>query len=226
MFNLIKVKKCEVRGGWFLVTTKKGNILGDWRQSNEDKKAERFKEEPEKIAPLKVGEEYAIEWEQLNCYKVLDIHPTSSPQEIRSAWKQASLKSHPDHGGSHDAQVKVNLAYEVLSDPISRQAHDIFWESIPSTSATSTPIGRSTSYRPNTPPYYQPRPQPQAGTKSTNNQTPSRKEPLVGLKSKIAQQVENEKKRIYKQAEKENRSASNYMLNLFLEKEKHAKSNS
>ncbi len=31
-------------------------------------------------------------------------------------------------GGSDAAQAQVNLAYEVLSDPIQRQAHDIYWK--------------------------------------------------------------------------------------------------
>jgi len=38
------------------------------------------------------------------------------------------MKSHPDRGGSNEAQQQVNIAYEVLSDPIQRRQHDIFWK--------------------------------------------------------------------------------------------------
>jgi len=50
MQNRISVKKCEVRNGgrYYLVTTSKGNIFGDWRQDEE---------------LLKVGETYNIEWQ-------------------------------------------------------------------------------------------------------------------------------------------------------------------
>lgn len=66
-------------------------------------------------------------WRQFDCYKVLYIAPGATPDEIRTAYRKVSQKTHPDSGGSHEAQVRVNLAYEVLSDPISRQAHDFFW---------------------------------------------------------------------------------------------------
>ena len=67
------------------------------------------------------------QYKHFDCYKVLGVSPKASPHEIRNAYKQASFRGHPDRGGSHDAQVRVNLAYEVLSDPIQRQVHDIHW---------------------------------------------------------------------------------------------------
>ncbi|CAN5224154.1 hypothetical protein BH10PSE10_BH10PSE10_07120 [soil metagenome] len=38
------------------------------------------------------------------------------------------MSSHPDLGGSHTEQAKINVAYEILSDPVQRQAHDIYWK--------------------------------------------------------------------------------------------------
>ena len=66
-------------------------------------------------------------WTQLNCYKVLRVDPEASPSEISAAYRSRSKESHPDVGGSHEAQVQVNLAYEVLSDPVQRQQHDKYW---------------------------------------------------------------------------------------------------
>jgi curved DNA-binding protein len=66
------------------------------------------------------------QYKQFNCYKILGLAQNATPQEIYHAYKQASLRSHPDRGGSHDEMVKVNLAHEILSNPIERQAHDIY----------------------------------------------------------------------------------------------------
>jgi len=66
-------------------------------------------------------------WQRFDCYKVLGVHVSAAPVEIRKAYYSASREAHPDRGGSHEAQVRANLAYEVLSDPITRQAHDLFW---------------------------------------------------------------------------------------------------
>jgi hypothetical protein len=66
-------------------------------------------------------------WQQFDCYKVLGVHVAATTLEIRKAYYRASRDVHPDRGGSHDAQIRVNLAYEVLADPVTRQAHDLFW---------------------------------------------------------------------------------------------------
>jgi hypothetical protein len=68
------------------------------------------------------------QYKKFNCYKVLGLGASESPSEIRLAWVKASFTHHPDRGGSNEAQANVNLAYEVLSDPVSRQAHDTFWK--------------------------------------------------------------------------------------------------
>jgi curved DNA-binding protein CbpA len=68
------------------------------------------------------------QYKQFNCYVVLEISFDATPGEIKAAMRRASLKSHPDLGGSHSEQAKINIAYEILSDPIQRQVHDIFWK--------------------------------------------------------------------------------------------------
>ena len=59
-------------------------------------------------------------WQANNCYGILVVKPTATPQEIKSGYHEASLRHHPDHGGSHEAMVRVVLAYEVLSNPVDR----------------------------------------------------------------------------------------------------------
>jgi DnaJ-class molecular chaperone len=68
------------------------------------------------------------QYKQFNCYLVLQISPDATPGEIKAAMRKASLRSHPDLGGSHAEQAKINVAYEVLSDPVQRQSHDIYWK--------------------------------------------------------------------------------------------------
>lgn len=75
------------------------------------------------------------QYKQFNCYSILAVQFNATPGEIKAAWKKISLRTHPDLGGSNAEQAKVNLAYEVLSDPIQRQVHDIYWRS--STSSTT-----------------------------------------------------------------------------------------
>jgi DnaJ domain len=78
------------------------------------------------------------QYRQFNCYLVLEISVNATPGEIKVAWRKASLRSHPDRGGSDAAQAKINIAYEVLSDPVQRQAHDIFWRVRAQQSSTSS----------------------------------------------------------------------------------------
>jgi curved DNA-binding protein CbpA len=67
------------------------------------------------------------QFKSFNCYIVLKVSASAGPQEIKIAWRAASMIAHPDRGGSNEAQQRVNIAYEVLSDPIQRRQHDIFW---------------------------------------------------------------------------------------------------
>ncbi len=67
------------------------------------------------------------QYQSFNCYEVLSVSPKANPQEIKVAFRAASKKSHPDLGGSEEAQKKVNIAYEVLSDPVQKISHDTHW---------------------------------------------------------------------------------------------------
>lgn len=131
------------------------------------------------------------QYKQFNCYKILGVSQNATPQEIRLAYKQASLRSHPDKGGSHDAMVAVNLAYSILSNPIERQSHDIYWQ----TSTSSGYTAKSSSSPKNTQTYTRTTETPPQA-KSNYRETP-KKEPLVGLKRRIYEQVEKEKARIW-----------------------------
>lgn len=44
-------------------------------------------------------------------------------KEIKTHYRQAANLAHPDHGGTNDAMVKVNKAFEVVSNDSLRQAY-------------------------------------------------------------------------------------------------------
>lgn len=50
----------------------------------------------------------------MNPYKLLAVKETASMDEIKTAFKQAARKYHPDRGGSHFDMTQINAAYEQL----------------------------------------------------------------------------------------------------------------
>jgi DnaJ domain len=76
----------------------------------------------------------------MNPYQVLGILPHSSLTQIKAAYRCAAASHHPDRGGSHEAMVTVNAAYEqltrYLTTPISYE--DPHQKSAPSTPTTLT----------------------------------------------------------------------------------------
>ncbi|KKY27029.1 putative dnaj domain containing protein [Phaeomoniella chlamydospora] len=70
--------------------------------------------------------------EPVDYYKVLDIPPTATPQQIRDAYKKAALKSHPDRVPVDSPErstrtrkfQQINDAYYTLSDATRRRDYD------------------------------------------------------------------------------------------------------
>ncbi|CAG9578299.1 DNAj-like protein [Leishmania major strain Friedlin] len=67
---------------------------------------------------------------KLNYYRNLGVDTDATPQEVKTAYRQLALKYHPDVvEETHRAHAemlfrRVSEAYEVLSDPVRRRAHD------------------------------------------------------------------------------------------------------
>jgi molecular chaperone DnaJ len=59
-------------------------------------------------------------------YALLGINPNAARAELRRAWRRLALRWHPDRAGSEATATfqKIQAAYAMLSDPISRAAYD------------------------------------------------------------------------------------------------------
>jgi molecular chaperone DnaJ len=82
--------------------------------------------------------------EKRDYYQVLGVGRGASDQEIKSAYRQAALKFHPDRNpDSHEAEEnfkEVAEAYSVLIDPQKRAAYDRYGHAGVSTAAAGNPF--------------------------------------------------------------------------------------
>lgn len=64
---------------------------------------------------------------RLDLYAILEIPRHASSKDITSAYRRLALKYHPDRNKSpfaNEMMLKINTAYNILSDPIKRQEYD------------------------------------------------------------------------------------------------------
>jgi curved DNA-binding protein CbpA len=65
-----------------------------------------------------------MEFRDKNYYDVLNVLRDAEDNEIRRAYKKASLQAHPDKGGSDDLFKVVLEAKDILLDKSKRQAYN------------------------------------------------------------------------------------------------------
>ncbi len=59
-----------------------------------------------------------------NYYQILEVEPNASFEKIKAAYRKKALQCHPDRGGSHAEMVRINEAWEILSNQTLRQQYD------------------------------------------------------------------------------------------------------
>jgi len=57
-------------------------------------------------------------------YDILQVRKDADTGEIKKAYKKASLKAHPDKGGTDELFKMVNEAWKVLGDAVARADYD------------------------------------------------------------------------------------------------------
>lgn len=60
-------------------------------------------------------------------YEVLGVEPTAQPEDVRSAYRKLARHYHPDVNPdprAHEHMARINVAFEVLSDPVRRMEYD------------------------------------------------------------------------------------------------------
>ena len=60
----------------------------------------------------------------MNPYEILEVDKNTSLEDIKIKYKQLANKYHPDKGGDAEKFKLINLAYNILMDPIKRQSFD------------------------------------------------------------------------------------------------------
>ncbi len=61
---------------------------------------------------------------QKSYYDILGVNRDATADEIKKAYRKLARKHHPDAGGDEESFKEVNIAYEVLSDPVKREQYD------------------------------------------------------------------------------------------------------
>ncbi len=61
-----------------------------------------------------------------NPYNCLDISQMATQDEIRKAYKKLIFLNHPDKGGDAEKFNKIHEAYEILSNPVTKNIVDTF----------------------------------------------------------------------------------------------------
>jgi DnaJ family protein B protein 4 len=72
-------------------------------------------------------------------YQKLSIPKSSTPEQVKKAYRKAALKHHPDKGGDEETFKEICGAYEVLSDPEKRELYDRFGQAGLDASANGGP---------------------------------------------------------------------------------------
>ncbi len=62
--------------------------------------------------------------DQVDYYQVLGVPPDADRERIKQGFRARARVCHPDCGGSHTAMQMVNLAWDILSDPVLRERYD------------------------------------------------------------------------------------------------------
>ncbi|XP_043204144.1 translocation protein SEC63 homolog [Amphibalanus amphitrite] len=70
--------------------------------------------------------EFDYEYANFDPYDILGVSPGARKADIKKAYKMLSLTEHPDKGGDEKKFVKINKAYQALTDDIARRNWELY----------------------------------------------------------------------------------------------------
>jgi len=77
---------------------------------------------------MKGFKDFIIEMAVGDAMRLFDLPSGFDRKQLKTAYARASKQAHPDQGGSHDAMVKVNSAYEVLKKNVGHEEAFAKWK--------------------------------------------------------------------------------------------------
>jgi hypothetical protein len=83
------------------------------------------------LSRISIGDRDPMASQSMNPYQILGVSTHSSLTEIKSAYRHAAANHHPDRGGSHEAMVAINAAYEQLSRHLTATSPSHHYQSAP-----------------------------------------------------------------------------------------------
>lgn len=104
----------------------------------------------------------------LTHYEILQVTVDASDEVIRAAYRALAKKHHPDVGGSPEVMKRLNLALEVLTDPVKRRQYDLIIQATTARKAPNEGEWNKSSERAYSAPQPQPRP---AASEPPNDQS-------------------------------------------------------
>jgi hypothetical protein len=114
-----------------------------------------------------------------NCYEILGISSRADIAEVKRAYRRLSKLHHPDMGGEEQRQAALNLAKELLCDPVRRDAHDRLWKRVDPVFFGAEDDG------------------PTRGREEDNPKRPAAKKQRDGLRRNVERSIEALRVRIY-----------------------------
>ncbi len=66
-----------------------------------------------------------------NAYAVLGLMVGASPEDVKRAFRQKAIRTHPDKGGSHKTMILLGWAREILEDPARAALHFLALRPVP-----------------------------------------------------------------------------------------------
>ncbi|TFY66767.1 hypothetical protein EVG20_g4309 [Dentipellis fragilis] len=117
-------KALRIRGSINLLDENYDTAIDDFKQAMEAADTESAKSTMESLLRQAEAQAKKFRNKPKDHYETLGLSRGCTEAQIKKAYRQASLKHHPDKGGSEEKFKLIAEAYTILSDPVERKSYD------------------------------------------------------------------------------------------------------